>query len=61
MEEQPRTEELRDAQEQRTRAERERADASSDEEAVRAHERRADKAAYLERKLAEQADSESQG
>ena len=48
------TQELRVQQIERERTERAEADDAPTEEAVRAHERRAEKAAYLEEKLAEQ-------
>lgn len=50
----PTTQELRAVQQERAEAEREAADDAPTEEAERAHERRADKAAYLEERLAEQ-------
>jgi len=50
----PVTEELRVVQAQKKHVERERVDRSQNEDEARAHRRRADKAAYLERKLAEQ-------
>jgi hypothetical protein len=54
----PKTEELRLEQVRRGREERERA-ANADEPAEEhAHERRAERAAYLERKLQERAESE---
>jgi hypothetical protein len=53
------TEELRKAQLQREVAERERAGAAVDEEELSQHERRAEKAAYLRRKLEERAESET--
>ena len=57
----PSTEELRTVQEQRERDERERAaqaEQTGEIPAVRAHEARADRAAYLREKLEEQAESE---
>jgi hypothetical protein len=51
---QPTTGELRAIQTDRERAEREQAVEAEDRSAERAHERRADKAAYLADKLAEQ-------
>jgi len=57
----PSTEELRTVQAQRERDERERAEQAEQTgeiPAVRAHERRADRAAYLREKLDEQAESE---
>jgi hypothetical protein len=52
------THELRIEQEQRERAERRRAEESEGPAEERAHERRADKHAYLEEKLAEREKSE---
>lgn len=59
----PTTEQLRAVQRRREVTEREAADDAPTEEAVRAHERRADKAAYLEERLAEQqrSDEETDG
>jgi hypothetical protein len=57
----PSTEELRTVQAQRERDERERAEQAEQTgeiPAVRAHEARADRAAYLREKLEEQAESE---
>jgi len=57
----PSTEELRALQSEKERAERERADLAQETgeiPAVRTHERRADRAAYLREKLDEQAESE---
>lgn len=48
------TQELRAVQRSREASEREAAEDAPTEEAVRAHERRADKASYLEGRLAEQ-------
>ena len=59
----PSTEELRTVQAERERAEREQADRAEQTgeiPAVRAHERRADRAAYLRKKLDEQAESEQE-
>jgi hypothetical protein len=50
----PTTEELRIVQRDRAAEERERARAAQTDADARAHERRADKAEYLKRKLAEQ-------
>jgi hypothetical protein len=50
----PTTQELRAVQRQRQTAEDEAADTAQTEAGVRAHRRRADKAAYLEERLAEQ-------
>lgn len=50
----PTTQELRALQSRRERAEREAARDAPTEEAERSHERRAEKAAYLKEKLAEQ-------
>lgn len=50
----PTTQELRAVQRDRVAEEREAADHAPTENAERAHERRADKAAYLEERLAEQ-------
>ena len=54
----PKTEELRTAQEERVREERRQADESPTEDEAEQHARRADKAAYLREKLEERADSE---
>ena len=53
----PPTEELRAAQADRERLERAAAAHAPDEDEALAHERRADRAAYLRSKLDEQADS----
>ena len=53
----PSTQELRLAQLQREHAEREAAETAPDPGAAEAHQRRADKAAYLREKLDEQAES----
>jgi hypothetical protein len=58
MTEDPKTEEMRIVQAGRADDERRRADEAEEPEAVRAHERRADKAAYLREKLDEQAESQ---
>jgi hypothetical protein len=55
------TEELRKAQRQRELTERELASSSPDEEEFAQHQRRAEKAGYLRRKLEERAESETQG
>lgn len=57
-EETPPTEELRLAQAERERVERERAEHSEDATETLEHERRADKAAYLRDRLAEREESE---
>jgi hypothetical protein len=57
-EEDPTTEELRAAQAEREAVERDRARESETEEEMAGHERRAEKSAYLKRKLAERAESE---
>ena len=57
MPDQSETERLRAAQERRVRQELAEADRSLDDEARQAHERRADKAAYLRDKLNEQANA----
>ena len=56
--EQPETDELRDAQLRREAEERELAQSAGDEEETAQHERRAEKARYLREKLDERADSE---
>lgn len=56
----PTTEQLRAVQRSREAAEREAADDAPTDEAGRAHERRADKAAYLEERLAEQQRSDEE-
>jgi hypothetical protein len=56
----PETEELRVEQQQRERAERDRARETEQAADERAHERRADRAAYLREKLDERARSEEQ-
>jgi len=56
--EEPITEELKQAQRERERAERRRAESVSDEDDAAQHERRADKAKYLADKLEERAESE---
>jgi hypothetical protein len=57
MPDQSETERLRAAQERRVRQELAEADRSLDDEERQAHERRADKAAYLRDKLNEQANA----
>jgi hypothetical protein len=57
-EEEPPTEELRRAQAEREHAEREQAREAEEDPDTTTHERRADKAAYLEEKLAERERSE---
>ena len=54
----PTTEELRAVQAEREKAERELADRAPDPRDERAHERRAERAAYLREKLDEQAESD---
>jgi len=54
----PTTQELRAVQREREETERDAARDAPTEDAERAHERRADKAAYLEEKLAEKERSE---
>jgi hypothetical protein len=56
----PKTEELRVEQVQRLRNEREQADEAIERNEERTHERRADRAAYLKRKLDERARSEEE-
>ena len=58
MDEDPITEELRVEQFRREVDERERAGEASTEEGTGQHDRRADKAAYLRRKLEERAEAE---
>ena len=58
MEEDPITEELRVEQFRREDDERERAAKADTEDAVVAHDRRADKAAYLREKLEQRAEAE---
>lgn len=60
-EDEPTTEQLRAVQRDREAAEREAAADAPTEDAERTHERRADKAAYLEERLAEQQRSEESG
>lgn len=57
----PPTEELALTQAQRERNERREAEQATEEEETLAHERRADKAEYLRRKLQERAESERDG
>ena len=54
----PTTEELRQAQQERTTEEHEAVDTSGTSDEAHQHERRADKSAYLERMLAKRARSE---
>ena len=61
VEEDPTTQELRTLQSQREAEERERAGQAISEEDTQTHQRRADKADYLRRKLAERADAERDG
>jgi hypothetical protein len=60
-EHEPTTQELRAVQRKKESAEREAAREAPTESAERAHERRADKASYLQEKLAEQEQSEGHG
>ena len=61
MDEEPTTQELRERQLERERVEREDAEVSPDPQDTQAHERRADKARYLRRKLEEREESERDG
>jgi hypothetical protein len=56
----PKTEEMQLEQLQRERTEREQADEATEGAEEHAHERRADRAAYLKRKLEERARSEDE-
>jgi hypothetical protein len=56
----PKTEELRIEQVQREMAERDQAHDASEEAEEHTHERRADRAAYLKKKLGERAKSEEE-
>ena len=58
MEEDPTTQELRIKQIRREVSERERAEKAPTEEAAEAHERRADKTAYLREQLEQRAEAE---
>ena len=58
MNEDPTTQELRVSQLRREGAERRRAEAAPEEDVEKAHDRRADKAAYLREKLEERAAAE---
>jgi hypothetical protein len=58
MDKDPPARELQASQREREREERRRAAGTEDEEEVAQHERRAEKAAYLVRKLKERAESE---
>jgi hypothetical protein len=58
VEEDPTTRELRARQEHREAEERDSAQESDSEDATDQHERRAEKAEYLKKKLEERADSE---
>ena len=60
MDEDPTTQELRRDQQNRERAERERAAASPSEEAQEHHARRAEKARYLRERLDQRAEAERQ-
>ena len=55
----PTTQQLRDIFAERAEAESEQAEVAEEDEGVRAHARRAEKAAYLKEKLEEKADSEA--
>jgi hypothetical protein len=57
----PTTQELRAIQSRRVSEEAERAASSSDPEDERAHERRAERAAYLRDRLDEQAEADADG
>jgi hypothetical protein len=56
----PKTEELRIEQVQRVRSERAQADDASDSNEERTHERRAERATFLKKKLDERAKSEEE-
>lgn len=56
----PKTEELRLEQIQRERAERDQADEATESAEEKAHQRRAERAAYLKRRLDERAESEEE-
>ena len=56
----PKTEELRIEQVQRVRSEREQADDAAESNEERTHERRAERAAYLKKKLDQRAKSEEE-
>lgn len=56
----PETQELKLEQGRRKAQEREAAESATEEHATLTHDRRADRAAYLERKLAERARSEDE-
>ena len=58
MDEDPTTEELRLRQAQRAAAERDDAEGEDTEEGTAQHERRADKAEYLKKKLEERSEAE---
>ncbi|MBV9310068.1 MAG: hypothetical protein JOZ73_04510 [Solirubrobacterales bacterium] len=58
MDDEPDTQELRERQLERERSERELASDAEDPQEEAAHARRAEKSAYLRRKLEERADSE---
>ena len=60
-EEEPKTGELRQTQEHKVTEERELADEAAEPAEERQHRRRADKAAYLEEKLAERERAEGEG
>jgi hypothetical protein len=61
MDDEPDTQELRKAQLQREMAEAELAQSARDEEEFAQHQRRAEKAEYLRKKLEEREASETQG
>ena len=56
----PKTDEMRLDQLEKAREERKRAEEANEPSAEKAHERRADRAAYLREKLAERAEAEDQ-
>ena len=58
MEEDPTTQELRLAELQRAKEERDRAEEAPTEDAAEQHDRRAEKAEYLRQKLEERAEAE---
>jgi hypothetical protein len=60
-EREPTTEELRQAQQERATEEHEAVDTSMTPDEAHQHQRRADKSAYLERKLVERERSERRG
>jgi hypothetical protein len=56
----PKTDEMRLDQIEKARQERKRAEEANEPSAEKAHERRADRAAYLREKLAERAEAEDE-